>query len=820
MNAFSKFLSATVVILLSVSARAQVPRLLDPPVFGVDQYGVGSVIAADFNGDGLPDVAATAQFGGTTMDVLLNSGDGTFRTLSAFDAGISPSAPAAGDLNGDGVLDLVVPDYGNTFGTNNQLRIFLGNGDGTFGPRLLYHLEGNHPDAAAVGDFNRDGKLDVVVAIAQSAAKDGIVQVLLGNGDGTLQAPVTYSTASGAGLVSVADLNGDGFLDLVVGTSSGMSVLLGRGDGTFQSRQDYTFASGANGLVLVDINHDGKADVAATTSVDLSVLLNKGDGTFGAAISTPIEQGGGNIVAGDLDQDGMVDVVVSHGVASVYFGNGDGTFRTPVSYLPGSGVATIAQFDAKPGLDLIVNGASYTTTGVAFLSNLGDGTFLAPRAYLDPYELNIATKDLNGDGKPDLIGVTGQPSTVNGAVSIFLNDGTGEFLNRVDYEVGEYPRAVVGADVDGDGKQDLAVGNQIDHTVSILIGNGDGTFQTAKSYPASTTAPQTIAAGDFNGDGAQDLVTANQGQSTISVLLSVKGAFPTHTDLTVATGPSNVVAEDFNGDGKADIAVAYTNSSQEINSGLISVFISKGDGTFKPRVDYPLDPEFDLVLVGAGDVNGDGKLDLVAARSVAATALLLGNGDGTFQSPIDSPSAHIYPFSFPSGIQLADLNGDGTLDVVLVWGVSVLYGNPDGTFQPPAYFASFSGFGTLNSVVAADFNGDGAVDVASGEGAIAVLSNTGGSQVTLTSSKKSPYVGDKITFSSRVTPTFPVGTPTGTVSFLDGTQVLGTAPLVGGKAKLSTSALSAGKHLIQAQYNGDQTFVPNQSKRKTQVVNP
>lgn len=821
MNAFFRFLSATVVILLSISTRAQVPRLLDSPVFAVNGFGVGAVIAADFNGDGLPDVATSAQFGGSTVDVLLNNGDGTFRTLSAFDAGISPSRPTTGDLNGDGVLDLVVPDYGNTFGTNNQLRVFLGNGDGTFGPRQLYHLEGNHPDAAAVGDFNGDGNLDVVVAIAQSAARDGIVQVLLGNGDGTLQAPISYSTASGAGLVSVADLNGDGLLDLVAGTSSGMSVLFGRGDGTFQSRQDYTLASGPNDLILVDINHDGKVDVAATTTVDLSVLLNEGDGTFGPAISTPIEGGAGNIVAGDLDQDGVVDVVVSHGLNSIYFGKGDGTFRAPVSYLPGSGVAAIAQFDANPGLDLMVNGASFTTIGLAFLANQGNGTFLAPRGYLEPSELNVATGDLNGDGKPDLIGVTGEPSTVNGAVSIYLNDGTGEFPTRVDYEVGEYPRAVVAADLNGDGKQDLAVGNLIDKTVSILAGNGDGTFQPATSFPASSTAPQTIAAGDFNGDGAQDLVTSNAGlPGTISVLLSMNGAFPKHTDLTVATGPTNVIAEDLNGDGKADIAVAYTNSSQFINSGLISIFISKGDGTFQPRVDYPLDPEFDLVLVTAGDVNGDGKLDLVAARSVGATALLLGNGDGTFQSPINSPSAHIYPFVFPSGIQLADLNGDGILDLVLVSGVSVLFGNSDGTFHTPEYFSSFSGFGTLNSVVAADFNGDGAVDVAAGEGAIAVLSNTGGSRLTLTSSKSSPYVGDKITFASRVIPTFPVGTPTGTVSFLDGTQVLGTVPLVGGKAKLSTSTLSAGKHLIQAHYNGDGTFVPNQSKTKTQIVNP
>ena len=140
-----------------------------------------------------------------------------------------------------------------------------------------------------------------------------------------------------------------------------------------------------------------------------------------------------------------------------------------------------------------------------------------------------------------------------------------------------------------------------------------------------------------------------------------------------------MLAEDFNGDGKADIAVAYTNSSQEINSGIVSVLISNGDGTFQPRVDYPLDPGFDLVLLTSGDVNGDGKKDLVAARSVGATALLLGNGNGTFQSPVNSPSAQIYPYPFSTGIQLADIDGDGVLDLVLVKDVSICFGNADVT---------------------------------------------------------------------------------------------------------------------------------------------
>ncbi len=835
MKTLGKILSATFVFFLSTSARAQVPRLIEVPIFPTNSVVTNSVITADFNGDGLPDIASTEQQYGNGLDVLLNNGDGTFQSPLTFDAGAGPTRPAAGDLDGDGKLDLIVPDFGLDLGRSDKLRVFLGNGNGTFRPGHVYHV-GNLPNSAALGDFNGDGKLDVVVATGQLfpsegkdnsrkkelAAQSGTVQVLLGNGDGTLQSPVPYPTAKRPVRVAVGDLNGDGVLDLVVATSARtVSVLLGAGDGTFQPHQDYQIASKANDMILADLNNDGKVDVAVAASTDVSVLLNNGDGTLAPAVTMPIDQPASNIVAGDLNEDGKIDLVVSNGLASVYFGNGDGTFQAPIHYLPGQNVAAVGQFDAKPGLDLVVDGASFTTRGLAFLSNSGDGTFFAPRAYPAPLsELTIVTKDLNGDGKSDLIATAGQPSNVNGSVSVYLNDGAGTFPDRVDYGVGEYPVAMVLADVNGDGKDDLAVANKLDKTVSILFGNGDGSFQAAHNYPTSTAAPQLIAAGDFNGDGAQDLVTSNFGTGTISILLSVNGSFPSHTDLPVATVPTTVIAEDFNGDGKADLAVSYTNSSQEINSGIVSVFISNGDGTFQPRVDYPLDPAFDLVLLTSGDVNGDGKKDLLAVRSVGPTALLLGNGDGTFQSPINSPSAQIYPYPFSAGIQLADIDGDGVLDLVLVQGVSVSFGNGDGTFQTPQYFASFGTLGLLNAVATADFNGDGALDVAVGEGNISILSNTGGSHLNLTSSKNPSHVGDRVTFASEVLPTFAVGTPTGTVTFLDGIQSLGTATLIAGKAGLTVSTLSAGKHFIQSHYNGDATFVPNQSKTKKQIVDP
>jgi hypothetical protein len=838
MRPLAKLLSPAILLLLSASVHAQVPRLIQPPVYPVNGTVQYSVIAADFNGDALPDLLSAVEQYGSSADVLLNNGDGTFQTLTSFTVGKGPVRPAAGDLNDDGKLDLVVPNFGQDFSRSTVMQVLLGNGDGTFQAGVVYQV-GLYPDSAAVADLNGDGNLDVVVANGDSptlqpgkkgtsngdaASASGTVQVLLGNGDGTLQSAIAYSTAKGPVRAAVGDLNGDGIPDIVVAADSGkaVSVLLGLGDGTFAASQDYAIGRSATDLVLTDLNQDGKTDVAVAESADVAILLNNGEGTLASPLNLPIDQPATTIDAGDLNADGNVDLVVVDGVTSIYFGNGDGTFAAPIHYLPGDQVAVIAQFDYKPGLDLVVNGTTATIPyGLALLSNQSDGTFFAPRAYPAPLaELTTVTRDLNGDGKPDLIAATGQPSFVPGTISVYLNDGRGKFPGRQDYGVGFDPVAVAIGDFDGDGKDDVAASDYLDNQLSILLGNGDGTLQAEKRYPGATTQMQGLAAGDFNGDGKDDLVSSNVSlPGKISIFLSVNGAFPTHTDLAVATAPTTVLAQDFNGDGIADIALTYTNSSQQIDSGLVSILIANGDGTFQPRVDYPLDPEFDLALLASGDVNGDGTADLVVVRSLGPTALLLGNGDGTFQSPINSPSAQIYPYAFAAGIQLADLDGDGTLDIVLVKYASICFGNGDGTFQPPQYYGT-SGFYDFHSVAAADYDGDGAVDVAYGTSNISILSNTGGSRLQLLSSNNPSRVGESVTFLSRGVPTYRIGVPTGTVSFFDGSALLGTSPLAGGKARLTVSILTAGKHSIHAHYNGDGTFVPNDSKTKTQTVNP
>lgn len=291
-----------------------------------------------------------------------------------------------------------------------------------------------------------------------------------------------------------------------------------------------------------------------------------------------------------------------------------------------------------------------------------------------------------------------------------------EFSSPISYAAGINPVAIVTGDFNGDGKLDLAVANQGDGTttnpgsVSILLGKGDGTFQPAVNYPAGQS-PNSIAVADFNGDGKLDLAVANQGialaaiDGSVSILLGKgDGTFQAAVDYAAGKIPSSIAAGDFNSDGKPDLAVVNAPNYQtapQIN-GNLSILLNVGDGTFQPAVDYQPCPSPDSVFVA--DLNHDGNLDVIAmtSSSIGPSGILLGNGDGTFQSPL--------PFSAGGQGVLGDFNRDGNLDLVLY--ANILLGNGDGTFQPAvALGLNFRS----NVAVSADFNRDGKPDLAGSE---------------------------------------------------------------------------------------------------------
>jgi hypothetical protein len=327
--------------------------------------------------------------------------------------------------------------------------------------------------------------------------------------------------------------------------------------------------------------------------------------------------------------------------------------------------------------------------------------FQSPQNYATGNKpVSIALGDFNGDGKPDLAVV----NSLDNNVSVLLGNGDGTFQAGVTYGVGSLPVSVAVGDFNQDGKADLAVGNQGGNSISVLLGNGDGTFQQPVNYAAGS-GPSAIAAGDFNGDGKIDLALTNSNGNVIVLIGNGDGAFQTAVSYAAGRGPVSIAVGDFNADGKPDLALANNGDNN------VSVLLGNGDGTFQGAVNYAAGSSPSSIALA--DFNGDGVSDLVVANNADNNVgVLLGNGDGTFQ-PIMTFSVG----GSPNAIALGDFNGDGKPDLAIACNgdnsgdnsLGVLLGNGDGTFQPVQTYSA--GVGPVFLVVA-DFNGDSAADIA------------------------------------------------------------------------------------------------------------
>jgi hypothetical protein len=659
--------------------------------------------------------------------VRLSAQSVSFAPAANYAAGTQPYSVAAGDFNGDGKLDLAVANN-----TSNNVSILLGNGDGTFQAAANY-AAGSQPASVAVGDFNGDGKLDL--AVANNISNN--VSVLLGNGNGTFQTAVNYGAGSQPKSVAVGDFNGDGKLDLAVANniSNNVSVLLGNGNGTFQTAVNYGAGSQPKSVVVGDFNNDGKLDLAVANNIsnNVSVLLGNGNGTFQTAVNRGAGSQPISATVGDLNGDGKLDLAVANNtgnnvsvlmnttppeatsttVTSSLNPAPQGTsvtFTATVAGTSGTPTGTVQFMDGSAALSsavaLSAGQATYTTSSLTVGTHSihaaysGDANFGASDSAPAPaavgtYPSSVVMGDFNHDGIPDMA-----VTNFNGAnLSVLLGNGDGTFQPAVNYAAGSLPEFLAAADLNNDGNLDLAVADQ-GGGVSVLLGNGDGTFQAAVNY-STVTAMANLAVGDFNRDGKPDLAVAEYNGSVGILLGNGDGSFQTVVNYTAGTSPQSIAVGDFNRDGKPDLAVAnYLGDN-------VSILLGNGDGSFQSPANYAVGTN--PFSIAAGDFNHDGKIDLaVANQGNGSASVLLGNGDGTFQAATGYTAG-----SSPYSVALGDFNHDGQLDLAVANSgsnnTSILLGNGDGTFQSSVNFAAGS---APVFVAAGDVNNDGLTDLA------------------------------------------------------------------------------------------------------------
>ena len=737
-----------------------------PPVNYASAPRPFALVKGDFNADGKIDLAtADDQVG--TISVLLGNGDGTFQAFVTYaTGGFSPFGLSIGDFNGDGKSDLVVS--ANIMG---GLSILKGNGDGTFQKSVNFQVGGSF---ATVFDLNGDGKPDIITAhqLANSVAVL-INQTGPYNISGTVRdsnsvplSGVTVRLTGGAPVVVNTDATGTyAFNDLTAGQT--YTVTPTRTNYTFapfnqtftnlSSNMSVDFVGTLNTYSISGTVRDISSNVMAGVSMTLSGSMSGTmvTGSDGRYAFTNLPAGGNYTVtpslskfmfsppfstSNNLSSNRIVNFTgrdatftisgsvtnVDTGFSSidnftmVLTGTRTGTALTSssgysFSELPVDGDYTVTAYSSAANR-LFTNYLLLPPTSRSFtdLSSNVTANFSAKRLGFSTGNFNplgIARGDLNGDGNLDVAVAT----TTGNNIHVLLGNGDGTLQPQVSYTADGNPASIVIADFDGDGKADVASANSSSSNVSVFIGNGDGTLQTRVNYGVGSQ-PGNLSVGDFNGDGKNDLAVLGS-PNTLSILLgNGNGTFQPAINRTVDTAVFSVLPGDFNADGKLDLVMLGFPTN-------ILVLLGRGDGTFDNAVSYPAVTGAEVVKATLADLNSDGKLDVVvASRLLRKITVLLGNGDGTFQTPITTALP-----TDPADLISHDFDGDTRLDLAVAGyfgGSLFLSGLGDGTFSPAV---SYPGGLNSASLVAGDFNNDGKPDFAltsQGDTEVKILLNT------------------------------------------------------------------------------------------------
>jgi hypothetical protein len=656
--------------------------------------GATPLLLADLNGDGRLDVAAGNL---RSVSVLLGDGVGNFSLSDNDVLGTGYLLDIEhGDFNGDGKQDLVVSSQ-----TPPAVWLLTGAGDGTFTPTELSSLSydpGDWPRGVEVRDFDGDGHLDIALNASNA------VQLLYGHGDGTFDPPLVIAIAArnAVWLVS-ADFNQDGRLDLVLGTAGTTRTYLGGANRTFTEVLATSPCSAGKWLVHSDLNGDGKEDLVGVGNYGSTVFAcpGNGDGTFQSGPSFAYQSGNGAAFLADVSGDGRADLIVNarnpeH--LDVYLGLGNGSFSARAELppqAPGRAVA-VGEVTGDSNVDLLVG----TDIGFFVFAGQGGGSFQTPT----PPPLAsaggigaLAVADFDGDGHPDVAATPLFVSSAELPVSVMLGSASG-LPHEPAFTAVKVGAAMVPADLDGDAKVDLIALRST--SVESWTSAWPGKPLPTSNLPLPDVGHEAVAA-DFDADGRSDVAIITDGVTRLVVAHTRADAtleLVSTTSLWPPVTRSRLAAGDVDGDSKMDLVVTFDDK--------LMVLAGNGDLTFRQLPEISIAPARDLALA---ELNGDGKLDAVIVdESTGALNVLLGKGDGTFQPLV------VYP-AVAGRVVISDQTLDGIPDLITFTPgtarLELRAGVGDGTFAAPVALKSNL---QINDAVAADLNGDGRTDLVFG----------------------------------------------------------------------------------------------------------
>ncbi|HEX4945461.1 MAG TPA: FG-GAP-like repeat-containing protein, partial [Blastocatellia bacterium] len=660
-----------------------------------------------------PAAAALMQVGASCMNGLGFSYAQGFAPDPA--TGERPISVVSGDFNKDGKVDLVAS---NIFG--NTLSVLPGDGTGTFGIATNIPVVSDSlgfPSGLATADFNGDGNLDLAVAIEFNP---GRVFLMSGNGAGNFTFTASLDTGVNTHAVGFGDFNGDSKPDLVT-VSSGdttlmlpgtVSVFLNNGSGGFGTPTLLTPGTTPVALTIGDFSGDSQPDIVVVNagSNNFSYYVNSSSGTFQAPVTRNTGLNPRGIVAGFFNGDTRLDLAVTNAgsdTISVYMNDTVGGFNTPANLAAGTTPSGIVSNDFNSDGKADLAFTNLLANQAAVMLNDGSGGFNAPlTTAVGADPLSLVSGDFNSDMKADLAVANSSSSNI----SILLGQDTGSF-SRTTF-LFSTPQAVVINDFNKDNRQDIAVANFGGDKVTIFLAAAGGGYSMPSEVGVGIK-PASLVTGDFNKDTNLDLAVANNGSNDVSLLLGDgTGGFATHTTFTVGTQPRSLTVADFNNDSNLDLATANEGSN------TVSFLRGQGDGTFQAALSFATGAK--PVALDAKDLNADNIPDLAVANSDSTfVTILLSNGAGSFTAGtnVNLPGKGI-------SLVAADVNKNGRADLIVGLAgstqIAIALNSTGATFQTPTVVTS--GGTTPIDVAVGDFDGDSNADLAVANNSSATIS--------------------------------------------------------------------------------------------------